>query len=132
MKPSAHLHLIVQATIKNPPEAHDCDKVTQFMNEMVEHVRMRVMIPPSTAWCADLGNEGITSTVVLTTSHAVLHIWNIPEPENSKFEFDLYSCSAFTPEEVIQKIRQSFDVQTVFYKFLDRDNNLLELDSGTA
>ena len=130
MKPSAHLHLIVQATIKNPPQEHECEKVSNFMNDMVDHVRMRVMIPPATAWCADAGNEGITSIVVLTTSHAVVHIWNMPEPYDSKFEFDLYSCSAFTPEEVIAKIQESWDVTSIYYKFLDRENNLQELASG--
>ena len=129
MKPSAHLHLIVQATIRNPPQANECDRVSEFMTSMVEHVRMRVMIPPATEWCADAGNEGITSIVVLTTSHSVVHIWNFPEPHLSKLEFDLYSCSAFSPEEVISHIRSWFDVDSISYKFLDRENGLIELDS---
>lgn len=130
MKPSAHLHLIVQAMIKNPPGPQDCDRVSEFMTSMVEHVRMKVMIAPATEWCADAGNEGITSIVVLTTSHSVIHIWNQPEPELSKLEFDLYSCSCFTPEEVIAKIRKDFDVEHISYKFLDRDNGLIELENG--
>ena len=130
MKPSAHLHLIVQAMIKNPPGPNDCDQVSKFMMDMVEHVRMKVMIAPATEWCADAGNEGITSIVVLTTSHSVVHIWNFPEPHLSKLEFDLYSCSHFTPTEVIEKIRECFDVEQVSYKFLDRDNGLIELEHG--
>ena len=130
MKPSAHLHLIVQATIRNPPVESECDRVSQFMTDMVSHVRMKVMIPPATAWCADQGNEGITSVVVLTTSHAVVHIWNMPEPYDSKFEFDLYSCSQFTPEEVIEQIKTAWDVTSIQYKFLDRENDLQELAAG--
>ena len=129
MKPSAHLHLIVTADIKNPPTSDQVDFVSQFMTEMVEHVRMKIMISPQTDWCADEGNEGITSIVVLTTSHSVIHIWNNPEPELSKLEFDLYSCAPFTPQEVIEKIKSAFQVENISYKFLDRTDGLIDIDA---
>ena len=130
MKPSANLHLIVQALIKNPPIANDCDRISDFMREMVEHVRMKVLFEPVTRWCTDEGNEGITSVIGITTSASWIHIWNNPVPELSRVEFDLYSCSPFTPREVIEKLRTEFDVVKISYKFLDRDNDLKELESG--
>lgn len=120
----------MSAKLKNPPGPTDCEKVSNFMRGMVDHVRMKIMIEPSTAWCNDEGNEGITSTVVLTTSHCAMHIWNFPEPNESVLQFDLYSCAPFTAVEVIEYIAQNFDVTTAKYKFLDREDDFVEVDNG--
>ena len=130
MKPSAHLHLLINADIKNPPGPNDCDKVSKFMSDMVNHVRMRIMIEPVTAWCDDLGNEGITSTVILTTSHCTMHIWNFSEPNASKMQFDLYSCAPFEVDEVMEFICHNFDVVSAGYKFLDREQGCTDISNG--
>lgn len=130
MKPSAHLHLLINADIKNPPGPNDCEKISKFMCGMVNHVRMRIMIDPVTAWCDDLGNEGITSTVILTTSHCTLHIWNLPEPNSSKMQFDLYSCAPFEVDEVMDFISHHFDVVSAGYKFLDREHGFTVISNG--
>lgn len=130
MKPSAHLHLIINAQIINPPGPNDCEKINQFMRDIVKHVRMNVMLDPVTAWCSDLGNEGITSVVILTTSHCAMHIWNFPEPNLSMMQFDLYSCAPFNVTDVITFISEHFNVQTASYKFLDRENGLVDVSKG--
>lgn len=130
MKPSAHLHLLINAQIKNPPGRNDCEMINEFMRGMVKHVRMKVMLDPVSAWCDEPGNEGITSTVILTTSHCVLHIWNLPEDEPSIMQFDLYSCAPFGIDEVMDFIKQHFDVMSAAYKFLDRESGLTILDRG--
>ena len=130
MKPSAHLHLLVNAQIKNPPGPDCCEMVNEFMRSMVKHVRMKVMLDPVSAWCDEPGNEGITSTVILTTSHCVLHIWNFPEPHLSVMQFDLYSCAPFEVSEVMEFINQHFNVVLANYKFLDRESGLTILDKG--
>ena len=130
MKPSAHLHLLVNAEIKDPPGPGDCEKINEFMRGMVEHVRMKVMLDPVSAWCDEPGNEGITSTVILTTSHCAMHIWNMPEPHHSIMQFDLYSCAPFTAEEVFDYINQHFTVMSASYKILDRDNGLEVIGKG--
>ena len=132
MKPSAHLHLIINAQITSPPGPNDCEKMNDFMRGMVEHVRMKVMLDPISAWCSDLGNEGITSVVILTTSHCSMHIWNFPDSTPSLMQFDLYSCAPFEVAEVLDYIRSRFDVVAATYKFLDRENGLTELDNGTC
>jgi S-adenosylmethionine/arginine decarboxylase-like enzyme len=130
VKPSAHLHLLINADIRNPPGSTDCNKVSEFMRGMVNHVRMRIMIDPVTAWCADLGNEGITSTVILTTSHCTMHIWNFPDPNLSKMQFDLYSCAHFEVNEVMDFIKDNFDVVSAGYKFLDREHGFTDISNG--
>lgn len=100
------------------------------MRGLVSHVRMQIMREPSSAWCETPGNEGITSTVILTTSHCALHIWNSPEPEESLMQFDLYSCAPFTVEEVMEYISKTFNVTSASYKFLDRESGFSILDRG--
>lgn len=130
MKPSAHLHLLVNAQITDPPGPGDCEKINEFMRGMVEHVRMKVMLDPVSAWCDEPGNEGITSTVILTTSHCAMHIWNMPEPHHSIMQFDLYSCAPFDVMEVFDFINRHFKVASASYKFLDREADLKEISKG--
>jgi hypothetical protein len=67
---------------------------------------MKVLSPAVTLWCDEPGNEGITSSILLTTSNSVVHIWNF-EDDTGLLEFDLYSCAPFTPEEVIAYIGET-------------------------
>lgn len=121
--PSAHLHLMVRAEIANPPGPNQVDHVNAFMTNLVDHVRMKVLSPAVTLWCDEPGNEGITSSILLTTSNSVVHIWN----DTGLFEFDLYSCAPYTPDEVIDFIKQYFDVKKIVYKFIDRSTDLIEI-----
>jgi S-adenosylmethionine/arginine decarboxylase-like enzyme len=130
LKPSAHLHLLINASILNPPGPDDCEKINAFMRGMVEHVRMKVMLDPVTAWCDEPGNEGITSTVILTTSHCAMHIWNLPDPEPSMMQFDLYSCAKFEVSEVFEYLSSYFDIVDASYKFLDRETGMIEIENG--
>lgn len=124
--PSAHLHLMVRAEINNPPTATDLVYVNDFMTGLVAHVRMKVLSPARTLWCDEPGNEGITSDILLTTSNSVVHIWNY-EDNTGLFEFDLYSCAPYTPEEVVDYIKAHFDVTKVAYKFIDREHDLIDI-----
>lgn len=124
--PVAHLHLMVRAEIVNPPGVNDIEAVNKFMTTLVDRVRMRILSPAVTLWCDEPGNEGITSSILLTTSNSVVHIWNHKDG-TGLMEFDLYSCAPFTPEEVISYIKESFTVTKVAYKFIDREHDLKEI-----
>lgn len=124
--PSAHLHLMVRAEIVNPPGVNDVEAVKTFMTDLVDHVRMKVLSPARSLWCDEPGNEGITADVLLTTSNSVVHIWNYVD-NTGKFDFDLYSCAPFTPEEVIAFIKERFQVTRIVHKFIDRERDLLDI-----
>jgi len=91
---------------------------------------MTVMVDPVTAFCDDIGNEGITSTVILTTSHSAMHIWNLPAPAASIMQFDLYSCAPFEVSEVLLYLANNFEIISARYKFLDRETGFVDLDTG--
>ncbi len=92
---------------------------------------MKVVSGPSSIYVDDFGNEGATGTVTLATSHAAIHIWDAKFP--AMFQFDLYSCSKFTPKEVIECINSHFNIETANYVFIDRNNDIFkEIERGST
>jgi S-adenosylmethionine/arginine decarboxylase-like enzyme len=90
---------------------------------------MVVVAGPTSVYVNELGNEGITGTVTLATSHASIHVWDAIHP--SMFQFDLYSCSEFTPEQVLSHINEHFNLQSATWQFIDRNDMEFKLiDSG--
>ena len=122
-----HLHLLVKGYITNPPQSEEV--LNQWFKELVNKVGMVVVAGPTSVYVNELGNEGITGTVTLATSHASIHVWDAIHP--SMFQFDLYSCSDFTPEQVLNHINEHFNLQSATYQFIDRnDMDFKLIDSG--
>jgi len=47
------------------------------------------------------------------------------------FQFDLYSCSDFTPKQVLEHINEHFQLQSATWHFIDRNSDEFKLiDSG--
>jgi S-adenosylmethionine/arginine decarboxylase-like enzyme len=122
-----HLHLLVKGYITNPPKSEEV--LNQWFRELVNKVGMVVVAGPTSVYVNELGNEGITGTVTLATSHASIHVWDAIHP--SMFQFDLYSCSDFTPEQILNHINEHFNLQSATYQFIDRNDMEFKLiDSG--
>ncbi len=122
-----HLHLLVKGYISNPPKSEET--LNQWFRELVNKVGMVVVAGPTSVYVDELGNEGITGTVTLATSHASIHVWDAIHP--SMFQFDLYSCSDFTPEQVLNHINEHFNLQSATWQFIDRNDMEFKLiDSG--
>lgn len=99
-----HQHLLVKCYAKNPPR--EVDYLNKWFIELVDSVEMKVVAGPTSVYVSDPGNEGLTGTVTLATSHSSLHVWSEYEPP--MFQFDLYSC-------------KEFDIETVMSNFKDWD-----------
>jgi len=122
-----HLHLLVKGYISHPPKSEE--KLNQWFRELVNKVGMVVVAGPTSVYVNEPGNEGITGTVTLATSHASIHVWDAINP--SMFQFDLYSCSDFTPEQVLNHINEHFNLQSAIWQFIDRNGMEFKLiDSG--
>jgi len=110
-----------------PPkeEAH----LNEFFKKLVEKVRMVVVAGPTSVYVNEVGNEGITGTVTLATSHASIHVWDNENP--AMFQFDIYSCSNFTPRQILDHIDDWFGLNEAHWQFIDRNGSeFLILDSG--
>jgi len=123
-----HLHLLVRGYIKNPPKTEE--SLNTFFKELVNKVRMKVVAGPTSVYVNDPGNEGITGTVTLATSHSSMHVWDNVNP--AMFQFDLYSCSTFSPKEVLNCINDFFKLEKANYIFIDRNTDeFFELEKGS-
>lgn len=122
-----HLHLLVKGYVKNPPRSEEI--LNNWFKELVEKVRMKVVAGPTSVYVDEPGNEGITGTVTLATSHSSIHVWDAEDP--AMFQFDIYSCSEFSPEEVLGHINEHFDLQEAYWSFIDRNHDKFhEISSG--
>ena len=122
-----HLHLLVKGYITNPPKSEEI--LNNWFRELVNKVGMVVVAGPTSVYVNEVGNEGITGTVTLATSHASIHVWDALELP--MFQFDLYSCSDFTPEQVLNHINEHFNLQTATWQFIDRNGDDFKLiDNG--
>lgn len=117
-----HLHLIVKGYVKNPPS--EVDVLNKWFIELVEKVRMVVVAGPTSVYVSEEGNEGLTGTVTLATSHASIHIWEKYTPP--MFQFDIYSCSCFTANEVLDHL-DKFGIIKCEYILIDRNGEKMEI-----
>ena len=122
-----HLHLLVKGYIKSPPQTEKV--LNEWLEQLVEKVGMKVVAGPTSVYVNEPGNEGITGTVTLATSHSSIHVWDAQNP--AMFQFDLYSCSQFTPDQVLEHINEWFSLETAYWSFIDRNGEtFFEIDNG--
>ena len=122
-----HLHLLVKGYVKNPPKTAEILNV--WLSELVSKVDMKVVAGPTSVYVDEPGNEGVTGTITLATSHAAIHVWDAEEP--AMFQFDIYSCKDYDPNVVLNHIDNNFDLAEAYWSFIDRNKDeFFELKNG--
>jgi S-adenosylmethionine/arginine decarboxylase-like enzyme len=122
-----HLHLLVKGYMKTPPKTEKVLNI--WFTQLVNNVGMKVVAGPTSVYVNEPGNEGITGTVTLATSHASIHVWDAEKP--AMFQFDLYSCSEYTPHQVLDHIDEWFGLESATWQFIDRNTDeFIVIDSG--
>lgn len=113
-----HKHLIINAEVANP--LVDEQKCVEWFRKLVEIIDMKILIEPVAKFCDTPGNEGVTGTVVIETSHASIHVWsNVPQPY---IRMDVYSCKDFEVKDVLKYIDDTMTVVNMDHLVLDRNN----------
>ena len=122
-----HLHLLVKGYLKSPPQTEKVLNI--WFTQLVDNVGMKVVAGPTSVYVKEPGNEGITGTVTLATSHASIHVWDNDTPP--MFQFDLYSSCGFSPKVVLKHIDDWFGLLEAHYQMIDRNGNDFKIiDSG--
>lgn len=122
-----HLHLLVKGYVKNPPKT--AETLNVWLSELVSKVDMKVVAGPTSVYVDEPGNEGVTGTITLATSHAAIHVWDAEEP--AMFQFDIYSCKDYDPNIVLNHIDNNFDLKEAYWSFIDRNKDeFFELKNG--
>jgi S-adenosylmethionine/arginine decarboxylase-like enzyme len=99
-----HNHMLVNGFIKNPPK--DPQKMIDWLKNLVESIGMKVVLGPFASYVTKEGNRGLTTMVIIETSHISMHTWDEEDP--ALLQFDLYTCSTLSVENVIKKLVDDF------------------------
>jgi S-adenosylmethionine/arginine decarboxylase-like enzyme len=121
-----HLQQIIIGEITKPPT--DVEVVKQFMRDLVESIGMKRLIEPQAVYVEVAGNKGMTSCVLIETSHIAWHVWDEQSP--SLLQFDLYTCGNLDPEQVLGIVTDFFGLTNYSMKVFDRAIELKEILSA--
>jgi S-adenosylmethionine/arginine decarboxylase-like enzyme len=120
-----HQHLLLKCWAKTPPKKEEV--LNEWFVNLVETVGMKVVAGPTSVYVSDPGNEGLTGTVTLATSHASIHIWD--SLEIPMLQFDIYSCKCFTLEQVMECFKP-WGLIKAEWIMIDRNNNPSIISEG--
>lgn len=115
-----HKHLVLNATVSKPITDEEVCKA--WLVKLVSIIDMKILIPPVARFCDTPGNEGVTGTVVIETSHASIHIWH--KAEKPYIKMDVYSCKDFDPQAVVAHIKKTMGDCEGGYMIIDRNSAL--------
>jgi S-adenosylmethionine/arginine decarboxylase-like enzyme len=121
-----HQHLLVKCTFKN--QLREVEKLNKWFRDLVEKVGMKVVAGPTSVMVSEPGNEGLTGTVTLATSHASIHIWDEVKPY--MLQFDIYSCKCFDVNVVLEHMNDTFDIIEYQWMQIDRNDKLKVSETG--
>jgi S-adenosylmethionine/arginine decarboxylase-like enzyme len=121
-----HLQQIIIGQVTKPPT--DVDVVKHFMCDLVESIGMKRLIEPQAVYVEAVGNRGMTSCVLIETSHIAWHVWDEQTP--GLLQFDLYTCGDLIAEQVIEIVKEFFGLTKYSVKVFDRAQEFTQINDG--
>lgn len=116
---------MLRAEIKEPIRTEAYAK--QWLAELVELIDMKIAAGPISKYVDMPGNEGVTATVSVETSHIAFHIWEKLDP--MILQFDLYTCGDLDHHMVLSHLYNTFNIVSAEWQLLDRAEGFKLLDS---
>jgi len=116
-----HKHLLIKATIGKP--LTDPFLAKRMLKDLVSRLGMVPVTEPQVAYVKDLGNEGLTGSINLATSHIAFHVWDVKK----LLMMDVYSCCDFNTDAVLSFIMKEFGgFKEIEAMVIDRDTFEIE------
>lgn len=120
-----HQHLLIKARCKNPIKSVQI--LNKWLIDLVKKVDMVVVAGPTSVYVDEPGNEGMTGTITLATSHASIHIWDALEIP--MFQFDIYSCKKYELKTIVEHL-SVMELVDFDWMMIDRNEGLKVIESG--
>lgn len=114
-----HKHLLIKGTAMNT--LTDPDQGKQMLRDLVAAIRMTPVTPAQCIYVSDEGNEGLTGSINLATSHIAFHFWD----KEKLLMADVYSCKNFDASVVTKVLNAYFEGFTEYGLLLiDREKDI--------
>ena len=111
-----HQHLLIKATIRQP--LNDLALFKSMLIDLVNKLGMVAVTAPQGHYVDTLGNEGITGSINLATSHIAMHIWD----HDHRLMADIYSCCPFDNDSIVEYLGTFFGgYEEIDYMVINRD-----------
>lgn len=97
-----HLTLMI-SDVENIDVINSEKAIKEFLNELVQRIKMRILVPPIVGF-EDGGfeNVGYSGVVILYESHAAIHVYS----GLRKAFIDVFSCKAYDEKEIAAYIAE--------------------------
>jgi len=89
---------------------------------------MKRLIEPQAVYVEVMGNKGMTSCVLIETSHIAWHVWDEQTP--GLLQFDLYTCGDLIAEQVLEIVKEFFGLTKYSVKVFDRAQEFTQINDG--
>lgn len=121
-----HQHLMIKANIEDP--ISDPELAKQLLYKLVLDIGMVPVTSPQSVYIHDIGNEGLTGSINLATSHIAYHIWEKAGlgvlGNEGLFMADVYSCKSFNTRLVVDFFNDNFGTLS--------DIDIIEIDRASG
>lgn len=106
-----HQHVIFKLRSISPVINPNIAKM--FLYHLVNAIGMVPVTEPQVVMVSDPGNEGLTGSINLATSHIAFHCWDT----TGLLMLDVYSCKCFDVATVLAVIDKYWNLDPVSSKF---------------
>ena len=113
-----HKHVIIRATVNKPMTSRGQAKL--MLRHFVDELGMVQVTPPQSAYVEEKGNEGLTGSINLATSHIAFHVWDT----TGLLMMDIYSCKEFDTHSMLRLLDVYFEVVSL--------DSVVEIDRATT
>ncbi len=116
-----HKHMLYKIDVISPELSPLM--ATAFLRDVVEQLGMNPVTEPQAVYVPDEGNEGLTGSINLSTSHVAFHVWD----KTNIMMLDVYSCKDFDSNTPLDVVHEYFGIDNVLYSMeIDRDTGLVK------
>ncbi len=109
-------HLILDCYGADPKKLQDVGLIFRFLDELPALIGMQKIGPPQMANFDDEAIAGVTGVIQIVTSHISIHTYALKHC----FFMDVFSCSEFDPQTVIDHVKKAFSVDTIEHTVVSR------------